>query len=360
MPAPHPQILILASLLALLQTPARAEPATAFAGPPTQIMVLGTPHLSQFAKTLDPAWLTLLLGRLAATRPDIIAIEGISGEQCDQLRRYEPRYVDMYKDYCSKTDAAAGSTGLDVPAANAKADALLKSWPAAPTAAQRRTLAATFLAAGEPYSALVQWLRLPPEERVAHDSISPEMLAALEKSRASINENSAIGSVLAARLGHERVFAVDDHTADSIQTLAPPELGPRVQAIWKSDAAAKLYATMEAAGSSIKSPETLLAYYRLVNDPALQVQANSVDQAAAFKDPLPGHLGRHYGTWWEVRNLRMVANIRAAAGNQPGAKVLAIVGLSHKLPYERYLGMMTDVQLVSTDSLLSPPPAPPR
>jgi hypothetical protein len=36
--------------------------------------------------------------------------------------------------------------------------------------------------------------------------------------------------------------------------------------------------------------------------------------------------GRQYVAWWETRNLRMVANIRVAFGNHPGARVLNIVG----------------------------------
>lgn len=48
----------------------------------------------------------------------------------------------------------------------------------------------------------------------------------------------------------------------------------------------------------------------------------------------------------------MVANIRAVAGPRPGSRVLAIVGSSHKAPYERYLRMMNDVEVVSTDDLL--------
>ena len=50
-----------------------------------------------------------------------------------------------------------------------EAERLLADWPAEPTAAQRRHLAAVFLAGGEQASALVQWLRLPATERRAGD-----------------------------------------------------------------------------------------------------------------------------------------------------------------------------------------------
>jgi hypothetical protein len=41
------------------------------------------------------------------------------------------------------------ATGLDVPAAIAEVDKTLKAWPARPTPAQRRRLAALFLAAND-------------------------------------------------------------------------------------------------------------------------------------------------------------------------------------------------------------------
>ena len=59
-----------------------------------------------------------------------------------------------------------------------------------------------------------------------------------------------------------------------------------------------------------------------------------------------------YFAWWEVRNLRMVANIRTAFGNQPSARVLNIVGISHKAHYDAYLDMMSDVRVVDAETVL--------
>ncbi|NWJ53241.1 MAG: hypothetical protein HXX14_20540, partial [Bacteroidetes bacterium] len=55
---------------------------------------------------------------------------------------------------------------------------------------------------------------------------------------------------------------------------------------------------------------------------------------------------------WETRNLRMVANMRDVLGQQPGTRMLTIVGASHKGYYEAYLNLMHDVQLVSSDEVL--------
>ena len=48
----------------------------------------------------------------------------------------------------------------------------------------------------------------------------------------------------------------------------------------------------------------------------------------------------------------MVANIRATFVNQPGARVLNIVGASHKGYFEAYLDMMHDVKLVDAEAVL--------
>ena len=48
----------------------------------------------------------------------------------------------------------------------------------------------------------------------------------------------------------------------------------------------------------------------------------------------------------------MVANIRATSGNHPGARVLVIVGASHKAYFDAYLDMMHEVKLVDPATVL--------
>ena len=64
------------------------------AGPRTQVMVLGSTHLSAMpddfrAERLDP-----LLARLEAYAPTIITIESVSGEDCDPVSY---THLDVYK-----------------------------------------------------------------------------------------------------------------------------------------------------------------------------------------------------------------------------------------------------------------------
>lgn len=68
--------------------------------------------------------------------------------------------------------------------------------------------------------------------------------------------------------------------------------------------------------------------------------------------PTPGTVGRVRTAGWEVRNLRMAANIRQAMAAHPGGRVLVIVGSGHKAWLDAYLAMMTDVRIVDAGTVL--------
>ena len=323
-------------------------------GPLTEVLTLGSDHLSQLEKKPAAGDLEPLLAKLEAFRPTIITHEGLSGEQCSQLERYKARYAGVFDDYCWSTADVEKSTGLTVPQAMEAIETTLKSWPAAPTPAQRRKLASLFLAANDRPSALVQWLRLPRTERKLGDGIDQPLMDILVKGEAQPNETIAIGVALAVRLGLDRVYAVDDHTADSIQTAAGPDFGPAIQAMWKAGKPDEVPEIAAYIAAQKKAGETgdYLGLYRLLNLPATQTAFINFDYGRAIKMKDDALYGRRYLAWFEARNLRMVANIREAFGNAPGARVLNIVGASHKGYYDAYLDQMSDVQIIDAEAVL--------
>ena len=147
--------------------------------PPTQIMVLGTTHLSNYSDTLSLGDLEPLLERLESYAPDVITIENVSGMTCTRVRAYPLEHAGYMDGYCFDGAPYREESSLSISEGSFKARRALLNWPAAPTAAQRRSLAAAFIAGEEPYSALVQWLRLDAKDRVASDGLgqkSVEML----------------------------------------------------------------------------------------------------------------------------------------------------------------------------------------
>jgi len=324
-------------------------------GTPNEVMVLGTAHLAQLPATFQPASLRILNERLAAWKPRIIAIEERSGPQCAFMRQYPQRYKDTVQVYCAWDPAPArAATGLDVPAATAEIDRLLASWPAAPTPSQRRHLAAVFLAGGEPVSALVQWLRLPAAERHAGDGLDANLVDVLEHGRGGRggrSEDTLIAAPLAAALGLERVYGMDDHTADAPDADSKAS-GEAISKAWDNPATAKRKQMDERLDARLGDAEGVMALYRALNDPSQARLIYDSDFGAALEEGSPQQFGRGYVAWWETRNLRMASNIRDAIGNLPGSRTLVIVGASHKWYLEAYLNQMHDVRIVSTDQVL--------
>ncbi len=76
------------------------------------------------------------------------------------------------------------------------------------------------------------------------------------------------------------------------------------------------------------------------------------DFDANLRDASPQYYGRIYVAGWQTRNLRMVANVRAAFRESPGARVLSIVGSSHKPWFAGLLGRMQGVQVVDAEKAL--------
>ena len=321
-------------------------------GPATQVLTIGSTHIGQIKTVVTPEMIAPLLDKLAAFKPTIITHEGISGEQCDVLKRYEARYPGMFAIYCRGNDeTAAKATGLTVSAAMAEIEKTLATWPSNPTAAERRRLASLFIAAGDRPSARVQWLQLPDAERKTGDGIDDALMKVVTRAGAKPDETYDIAVVLAARLGLNRVYAVDDHTADSIQGSAGPGLDPFLQKFWGS-VTTPIGNEADRLEAGLKTGQDMLSFYRFMNSPATQVDFISNDYKRAMNTPSSENYGRIYNAWNETRNLRMISNIRAAFGTKPGARVLNIVGASHKAYYDAYMNMMSDVKIVDAEAIL--------
>lgn len=354
----RPSIVALLFALALPAAPARAQFAPplgakhAVGGPRTQMLTIGSTHLSGHSGEWSPQWLEPLNARLAAWKPTLITVEQLSGAQCEAMRANPMVHGEAYESYCRDAGPYQRSLRLSQPQAAAEVERRLAGWPASPTAADRRALAMLFMAAGDPYSAMVQWLRLPVAERHAGDTLNDEAVKYLSRPTGRMNETFDVAAEVAARVGLERLYAVDDHTSDATDYSSDPGFGPWQQARYDAILSGPVGRQFKSAEAAVVDAPTLLALYRSMNarnGTAGQIEA---DFGGAFADPHPRGFGRNYGAWWETRNLRMVSNIREATILHPGARVLNIVGSAHKAWYDQWLRQMADVDVADAAEVL--------
>jgi hypothetical protein len=323
-------------------TAARAADPVAPATAPTRILVLGSAHLAELKTPPDARAMAPLVARLVAFRPDIVAVEAMSGEGCDLAMRHPARYDPQdIAHYCPSTAAARAATGLDVPAALARLHDLLASWPASPAPAQRRQLAAVALAAGEPDTARLQWEQLAADERRPGDGLTDALAASLASRPRT--ETELLSLPVAAALGLARVQSVDDHSGDNVDVADGAAYGRAIASAWAT--AAGSVRPLREREAALAAAGDMLGLYRQLNDPdELRVKA-AADFGAAARDPSPQHYGSIYVAGWEARNLRIAGNVAAAIRERPGARVLVVIGAMHKPWLERLLGGMQGVEI---------------
>ncbi len=319
--------------------------------PPTQIMVLGTTHLSNYSDVLSTEDLDPLLDRLASYSPDVITIENSSGMTCNRARSYPREHVGYADTYCFDSADYREESGFSVTEGSFKARSALNAWPDEPSAIQRRALAAAFIASNEPNSALVQWLRLDVADRIAGDGLGPKSVDLLNRFSESVGESQSIAARLAARLGLERLFYADDHGSWLDSKASEEAYSARISELWPGeDDPCQIHwksSDVELTGGDI------IGAYRLLNSKDWQRQQMDCDFKRTMNDDEQEGYGRRYTMNWQARNLRMVSLIMEAAATKPGGRVLSIVGSSHKPYQEAYLDQMHDVEIINTDVVLN-------
>jgi hypothetical protein len=351
--------LVLPLLLAAFAIPCHAQftpPLGArpdVAGPRTQMMTLASTHLSGHSEQWQPTWLDPLLARIVRWRPQLITTESLSGAQCERMRVDPARYAESFDTYCWDVTAFQRSLKMTQAEAEAEAERRLATWPHAPTPAQRRDQAMLFMAAGELGSAMVQWLRLPQAERHAGDTLSEEAAKRLSRNPLRMNETYDIAAEVAARVGLERIYAVDDHTSDAIFNPMDPEFEPWQSARYDAMSKLPILQAQLSLESAVHDGASLLTYYQAINAAQAVDTQIQLDFGGALADSHPKRFGRLYAGWWETRNLRMAANIREAISHAPGARVMNVVGASHKPWYDQWARQMGDVEVVDAAGVIA-------
>ena len=361
-PSPDTMNKLASLLLVALSAPAMAQytpplgESPPIGGPRTGMMTLGSVHLSGH-REWKQEWLAPLNAKLVAWGPDVVTIERLSGAQCEMMRNTPEKFGEVFGQYCNDDTAFQRALRMTQAQAEARVERMLADWPAEPTPAQRRQLAMLFLAAGDRPSALVQWLRLPEAERREGDGLDKRALEVLARALATpMNENYAIGAAVASARGLERVHSVDDHTADVLQSPDEEAFGAWQMARYGRLRESPLFEAAMAAEAAVVDGPSLLGLYRDMNVAGAQDAQIQGDFGGAIADPVRGAYGRWYGGWWETRNLRMMANVREAITPHPGARVLNIVGASHKPWYDQWARQMADIEVVDAHAVLSTEP----
>ena len=356
-------LLLAPTSAASAQEPAPAAPLNAPVADSasTEVLVLGTPHLSGVADQFAPQVVDSLLTRLDAFGPDAIAVEKMSGRQAATLERWSGPH-DRVADRFAGTFLYHGhqirkQTGASWSQANQHADSLLAiahSDSTVLSADARRTLVQHLVAAYRFPSAALQWRHLAPADRVSSPTLPDTTVTILNSALTAANEVYSIGLRLAHRRGHQRLYPIDDHTGkDRLLDIYRPltqAIGDSMRTVLSQHPVLSRIDSLKQAGLETGS---LLPMYRALNTEAVaRADAHTQWRTMLYLNH-PDALGRIRLALWEARNLRMVSHIRRATTHHPGGRVLVIVGSSHKPFLDAYLEKMMGVEVVDAAAVLS-------
>jgi hypothetical protein len=322
----------------------------------TEILVLGTIHLRDYGDEFNNEALNGLLDVLESFKPDLIAIENMAPYVVRDIVNSGDAYKEITEQFSRANikfgNKARDHLGISWREANEKAEELVNlisdSDGMQDLAIPRRKLAMLFLATYDLYSAVLQLKYLSPEELADPGDIPKEIHDSLVPMVDIPNENVSIGGALALRLGHQRLYPIDDHR-DKEDFI---KIADRLNAEFENNEYVKtrpwmtFYREISAVQIEAYDNGDLLPFFQFLNSPESVRRDTDNQWQLVFKANLESGLGRARIAYWEVRNLSIAANIRRAVARFPGGRMLVIIGASHKAFLDAYLNEMMDVRVV--------------
>ena len=339
----------------------------------TRVLVLATPHLARIGVEVTPEALEPVLDVLAEFAPDIVLVEAYGPDDVERLALAAEREPGGVADRIAQARASLGVTfgrvaqdelDLTRTEADAEADSLLAAGLLSPADRQRAAL--LLLAAHDVWSAVLHWTQVPDSLRgeTSPDRLGPrypDWTAAEALSFVAATDRTEllrVGVETARRAGLDRVYGFDGLAEVEAEARSP--YAARLAAEVAGD---PVYVAAQGAGQAfveglrarqVAAAEhgDLLGLYRYFNSDEYAQEAAEAEQIW-LRTAAPSGLDRARWALWETRNLQMAARLRAATAFRPGARVVAIVGASHKPYLEAVLRTLADTEVLDFSDVAS-------
>lgn len=305
-----------------------------FSGPPTEILIVGSQHIGP---TISDTALQNTLARLIAWTPDLVAVEVLPGEVV-QLFHEQGGWLTDFKHGGFPVALKLGQVAQELTGWN-RVQAARK----AEAAEEPQTRVLAYLAAFEPYNALLHWtpdLELPPE-----------LAAGMAELAASSSEAVRLGVKVARTLCHTRLGLLDDFPLYQMPAAwwAEYEAGQQTPEFKAWLDAHPLFVNSRQVSQQAQEAGDYWLVLRYLNSPEGVGECDTLENEANLR---LGRAGRAKQADWDGRNLLMAARLRQETGRIPGGRLLFIVGSSHKGPMEAALKALgPDLRIVALSEL---------
>ena len=206
---------------------------------------------------------------------------------------------------------------------------------------------------------MLTWYRGSPEFRTAfagdYKLVAEDFARRLE----STNEYYSMALPLAAKLGHTRLYPVDDHFENGTMEAAVatmPGGWDSMMAIYGDLENHPYLVEQNSRFDEAAEAGDVLPYYRWQNLPETGVRDEAFQWDPLMSGDIESRIGSARLAGWEVRNLRMASHLSELMIANPGKRVLYIVGSGHKPILDRLFSGMSWIRVVPAAEVLGSEP----
>ncbi len=313
------------------------QPLTDKSRNPSQVLVLGTPHLSPYSDKVTDAHFAKVHQKLTEYAPKAILVESLRPEDihtmlndAQYLDRVIPQFVG--KEFVALAKSMQTFLELDAPSA-------LAAFRALPYSSEPKHLKKALklaVAAYDKPNALLYWHYLKAQNITPKDQ---HIVAYFNEVSKKQSEISILAIPLAMKLKHPRLYAMDDHFDKAAFLKILPALSKAIESsgmkekIIASGYISKPTAIIEKA---IESGD-FTSVYHYFNSKEYQTQVRDVEWSSFVAEAFPNDVGQSRLALWDVRNFNMASHIMGVIATHPQERLLVIVGANHKLFLENHL-----------------------
>lgn len=318
----------------------------------TSIMILGVPPLNVLRKDFSPALLDSLILILKNYNPSLICVDGISPKEIETFLLTDEYHSRLAHTLASKEIEFAELVRKKYKITYSKAvtytDSVfhLNSLNASLNLSQRLELIKNLLASYDIYSAALQWGYLLPEEKKKTD-LDNKIKEELEALLNSNDENSSIGIRLAKEEKIQKLYPINDYSdkfyLDKISDKLYEEM--LISEVYLNSRKDILDLETDKKLKQSLSKKNLLPFFRHINSTEYILKSTNKNWGIYYRMFLDSGLDRARASLWEMKCLRIAANIREVSSFYPGKNILVIIDVSAKPFLEQYLKSMGDVKI---------------
>ncbi len=324
----------------------------------SSILILGVPPLNVLRKDFSPALLDSLILILKKFNPSLICIDGISPKEIEAFQHLDEYHNKLVNSIASKeiylAEQVRKKYKLNYSKSIEEIDSLMRKdiSDKALSIKERTELIKHLIAVYDIYSAALQWSYFSRQEKLKAE-LEPSLKEELDQLINSNDENSSIGIRLAREIKIQKLYPINDYTdkfyLDKISDKLYEEM--LISEVYLNSRKDILDYQTDKRLKDALANKNLLPFFRHINSMDYIIKSTDKNWGIYYKMFLDSGLDRTRAALWEMKCLRIAANIREISSFYPGKNVLVIIDVSAKPFLEEYLKSMGDIRITGLEEI---------